>query len=482
MGLKEKTITSVKWNIVATISCTLIQILRLSILTYLLDKSDFGIIAIALMVISFTDIFSELGITVALLHKQGISDKQYSSVYWLNIVMSILLTLIVCAIAPLVAKFYNTPILTSVVSLLSLQILFNGFGKMFQTIKTKNLEFDFISKVRIGVSLIGLIVTVVLAYIGCGVYSLVFGQLIQILVNQLVYVFKGVSTQKILFYFSFHDIKDIMKIGSWQLGSQVLDFFSAKLDVFLVARFFSMEDLGVYNIAKELITRPYSIVNGISANVFSAAFTKIQSNMGAIRANYLKLITVIALICSPIYVGTFVFADLIVAILYAPEFSEVAIFLRILALVGISSAITSQGGVLQISTGRTDIGFRWTVIRVILSTLILLLTCVYSIYVVAYGQLFLAIMSLIIYYYIVINPLLKQITLFDYCRYFGNIFMYSCILGVPFIFAQEFLNINLFGQFILGLIYLFGYILIIRFRYQEMFRELIGIFAKNLIK
>ena len=72
--IKSKAITSVKWNTVSIVFVMIVQILRLSVLTRLLEKTDFGLIAIATMVIGFTDIFSELGLTVAVIHKQDISD------------------------------------------------------------------------------------------------------------------------------------------------------------------------------------------------------------------------------------------------------------------------------------------------------------------------------------------------------------------------------------------------------------------------
>lgn len=471
MGLKEKAISGVKWNSVATIICTILQVIRLAILTYLLDKSDFGLIAIAMMVISFTDIFSDLGITVALIHKQDITDKQYSSVYWLNVAMSVLIAVVVCAVSPLVAEFYNQPLLVPIICLLSLQILFNGFGKMFHTIKTKQLEFNFISKVRILATFLGFVLTIVLAFLGWGVFSLVVGQVFQIGLTQLIFSLSGIREQKILFYFSLKEIKDIFKIGSWQLAAQILDFISSKIDIMIIGRFFSMDDLGVYNIAKELIIRPFLIINGISASVFSAVFAKVQDDISVIKANFAKLVRVISLICTPIYIGMFVFADFIVAILYSPDFSEVAIFIRILALTGIASAITSQGGVLQVALGRTDLGFRWTIVRIILSTLVLFITCFYGIYAVAYGQLFLGGISLFIFFYLIIKPILQDVTLNFYLDLFKKTFVLACIEAIPLFIILYFISNSWIVSVLCIVIFVINYLFTVKKIYPEIYNE-----------
>ena len=88
---------------VSKIANSLIQILKLVILARLLSKSDFGIIAIVLMVLGFTEIFADLGFAVGLVHKQDITKKQYSSVFWTNLLLSVALYAIIALSAPLFA-------------------------------------------------------------------------------------------------------------------------------------------------------------------------------------------------------------------------------------------------------------------------------------------------------------------------------------------------------------------------------------------
>lgn len=470
MGLKEKTVGSIRWNTIATVVTMLIGILQIAILTRLLEKSDFGMIAIASMVIAFTDIFAELGITAALIHKQTISKDEYSSVYWLNLGMSVVICGLTVMCAPLVASFYKEPALTPVVQLLSLKIVFTAFGKLFQTIKTKNLEFDYISKVRILAAVVGIVTSTFLAYLGFGVMSLVFGQLLQVLTSQGIYAVAGMRQMKLRFHFSFSEVKDVMRIGGYQIGTQILDFVAARVDVLLIGRFFSMEQLGVYNIAKELIVKPYTIINSISTNVFSAAFAKIQNSVDAVIINFSKLIRTISMLSFPIYACMFVFADLIVAILYAPSFSEVSSYIRILVLMGMCSSVTSQGAPVMIAMGRTDLGLQWTIVRIILATIVLFITARIGLYAVAYGQSVFALISVWIYFYIVLRHLLKGVSITRYLSMFSGIFVGTVLLACPFAILNMIYNVPVFLQIILSIIYIVLYYLFLRKFYKcELF-------------
>lgn len=474
MGLKEKTVKSVKWNAIATGVTMLIQIAQLAILTHLLEKSDFGIVAIASIIISFTDIFSEMGIAVALIHKQDISQEEYSSVYWLNIFVSIIICLLTILLAPVVADFYNEPILKIIIMWFSLKILFNAFGKMFYTIKIKNLDFAFISKVRIMTAIIGGAFTVFLAYKEFGVMSLVYGQLLGVGINQMIFALSGLSEHRIKFHFSFEEVRPFLNIGLFQLGTQMLDFIAGRLDVFLIGKFCSMADLGIYNIAKDLIIKPYSIINTVSSSVFSATFAKMQNTISRLIDSFRKIIRMTAIIAIIVYTSLFILSDLIVSVLYAPQFSEVATFIKILSLIGIFAAITSQAATVMIATGRTDLGFRWTIIRLVLSVLFILSTAPFGVYHIAVGQTVLEILSLFIYFFIIIKPILKDITLGQYVDTFWRELTFSICFVLIFLYTFLIFDMALISQVVGAVLFNIIFVLLLYKKEAPFCKEIIG--------
>lgn len=405
MSLKQSAVSGLKWNTVSTVVCLLIQMVRIAILTRLLEKADFGLVATAMMVIAFTDIFSQLGLTSAIIHKQDITRDQYSSLYWLNLGMSIVIFLLICALSPALALFFKEESLSRIIPLLGIQVILNAFGKIFQTIKQKYLEFDFISKVRIFSTFVGFVFTVFLALKDFGVYSLVYGQLLQTLINQLFFVVAGFKTSRIRFHFKFAETVEFIRIGVYQLGSQVLDFIANKIDIFLIGRFFGMDDLGVYNLAKDLINKPYQSINSLVSSVASSYFAFIQDQVAKVVGNFKKIISMVSKLTIPIYTAMFAFSESIVEIMY-PKFPEVALLLRIMALIGIMNSVNSQSGSLQIAFGRTDLGFRWTVIRVVSTTLAIVAASSFSIFTVAYIQLILGVIFFYVYWFLTIKPII----------------------------------------------------------------------------
>ncbi len=420
MQLKNQAISGAKWMTVSKIANSSIQILKLIILTRFLSKSDFGIIAIVFMVLGFTDIFAELGFTVGLVHKQNITRKEYSSVFWVNLFLSVVLYALMALSSPLLATFYDEKILISAIPIMGLQLIINAFGRMFYTFKTKQLEFKFIAIVdMLGLGL-GTILTIWMAVKGLGVYSLIFGYLLQSIITQFVYFFSGLKAYPISFHCNVKEIFDLLKIGGYQVGAQVLDYISNKIDVFLIGRFFGMELLGLYNLAKELVVKPIQIINSIVTTVATPAFAKFQDNMTMIQEKYLEVLKFLSMFNFPIFIGFFVFAEPLTLLLYGSEKMGVAIFIKILSFWGMFNSVGNPAGILMVAKGRTDLSFYWTIVRIVVMTSVILIAGQFSIYAVAYTQTIIAFVFIFLYWRMMVYNI-AFIPLKDYLK--------SCLLA-----------------------------------------------------
>ena len=145
MSLKQKTISGTKWTTINKIVITVFAIVKLSVLTRYLDKGDFGLMAIVNVVLGFMNMFVSLGLNTAIIHKQNITKNEYSSLYLMNVFMSILIMMLVMISSPFIANFYTEPRLRDLIIIMSLTIIISAIGKQYQTIKQKELEFKFIS-------------------------------------------------------------------------------------------------------------------------------------------------------------------------------------------------------------------------------------------------------------------------------------------------------------------------------------------------
>ena len=441
-SLKKQVINSTKWNTLATVFNLGFQFVKLIVLTRLLEKADFGLVAIATMVISFTSIFSDLGFTIAIIHKQDTTEKQYSSLYWANVLFSVVLFLIVVSISPLVAEFYNDERLTLIVSLLAIEILANAFGKMFQTLKMKSLDFKFISIVSISCTIIGFIITVLLALSGFGVYSLVIGQLVQVSLTQLIYIIAGRRQIRIQFHFNLGEIKEYIIIGSYGLGAKVVDFAASKIDVFLIGRFFGMDALGVYNLAKELISKPFTILGRIFYNIGVSAFAVIQNDIRAVKDKFGLVINAVSLVTAPLYVLIAVFADVIVPLIYSSSYMEIVPLVRIFSIYGFISSVEFVATSVRDAKGKTDYSLLWTASLLLVTVIVTVLLRGTSIYYLALAISLISLITLCPFWYITVYKTIKM-SLVDYLKGMIANSVIAIATGAVVFVLYHFMNSNI---------------------------------------
>ena len=408
MSVKEEAIGGVKWNGVGTVIVAAMQLLKLFIMARFLTKSEFGLLALTTMVLGFTEIFANMGLATGLIHKQNITREQYSSVFWLNLMLSMAVYGILCALTPLVAMYYKEPDLQKLIPLAGLQLVITSFGKLFYTFKTKELDFKFITIVNVIGALVGVGSTVMLAVCGQGVYSMVYGTLIQYTLVQAIYSVMGIKRYKILFHFKLSEISDLLKIGGYQLGMQVIDYVAAKTDVFLIGRFFGTELLGVYNLAKDLVLKVVQVINPIVTSVAAPAFAKFQDDKPRMRDSYCRILKILSFLNVPVFAVLFVFADPLTVLFYGSEKFDVALYVRILSLWGFFQSVGNPASILMISLGRTDLGFYWTLIRVFFTIVITYISCMFNILqILAYAQVLLAFVFLFAYWRMMVFKMIQ---------------------------------------------------------------------------
>ncbi len=383
MSIRKQAIQGVKWTTLSTIFLAVTQLLKISVLARFLDKTDFGLMAIVVFVLGFTDLFVDMGLTSAILHKQNISKNEYASLYWINFLFSFLLFAVIWFITPLISTFYNEKELNILIPLMALTLLFSAFGRQFKTIEQKELNFKFISLVDIVGSVISLVFAVILAYYGYGIYSLVYSSILLQIISNIAFLIQGIKRIGIKLHFVFAETKPFLKIGIYQVGGQIMNYFNRDLDILLIGKFFGSEILGGYSLAKQLVFRPAQIINPILTKVGAPVLAKFQNNIEALRKNYLKLLNIISTVNFIIYLVIIVFAKYIVLILYGQGFDDIVIIVQILSVYMYFRSLGNPAGSLIIATGKTDLEFYWNLLVLIIMPIIIYTASQFSIVIVA---------------------------------------------------------------------------------------------------
>jgi O-antigen/teichoic acid export membrane protein len=403
----EKAQTGIQWTAVSVVSNSVVKLLQVTILTRFLSKEDFGTIAIASLFIGFTELFLDMGLSAAIIHKQNIPKKHYSSLFWFNVLTGFLLLAILWFSAPLVSKYYNDDSLIPIIQLLSLNVLFSSLGRQHKTQREKQLNFRFIAITDLSTGLLTFAVAVLLAWNGYGVYSLVWSTIVSVLAPSLIYLVYGLSTDRnITFHFKFSETIAYLKIGLFQIGSRLFDYFARELDIFIISATLGRDKLGVYSLCKKIVLMLYSIISPILMNVLTPLFAEIQSSTKELQGKFTKLIEIVSTLNYPIFFLVALLAPGIIRILYGSSYVD---YYLILSLLSINYGILSVSGVLtasQVALGRTDVGFYWTIFRIITTSLYVYIGSLFSLTGIAIAVLLGSVINLIPFWYIQIKKIL----------------------------------------------------------------------------
>ncbi|MFI1772638.1 MOP flippase family protein [Thalassobellus citreus] len=379
MNLKSKSVSGVKWMSVSTIFVAVSAVLKASILTRLLNVADFGLMAIVTFILGFITLFIDLGLTTAILHVDKISKSEYASLFWLNIGFSILLFLILLLISPFVSLAYNETELELLIPLMASGLVFNALGSQFRTIEQKKLNFKLLAIVDIVSSAFSLILAILLALLEFGVYALVYSSLFYTISGGLFYFIKGIKNNVFKFYFNLPDTRPFLKIGIFNIGGQIINYFNKEIDILIVGNIFGTEILGGYSLAKQLVDRPLRVIRPIVMKVMAPVLSLVKNDKVALRDNYLKTVKLVSSLSFPIYFVFIVFAAPIVNLFYGIGYENIIILVRILAVYMFFVSIRIPLGSLIIATGKTNMEFYWFLITFIIMPITILIGSRYNI-------------------------------------------------------------------------------------------------------
>ena len=362
MSLKQQALTGVKWTSIASGVAVILGLIKIAVLARLLDPSDFGLMAIVAFVMGFSSLFMNMGLASAILHKPEISKEEYASLFWLSVLFSFILVLIIALISPLVSHMYGEPELSLLIPLMSVNIVLSAMGYQFKTIAQKDLRFQYIAYTEMGGVFSGVLVSIFLALRGFGVYALIFGGIFHVLFVNTIYFLCGIYGSGLAFRFSMELVRPFLNIGMYQVGGQMINYFNKDLDILIIGKLFGTEVLGGYSLAKQLAVKPGQIINPIFSFVASPLLAGVQHNKKKLKEGYLKLVNTVGAINFPIHLTLIIFAPIVVDIIYGEEYKHIVFYVQILLIYMFLRSLGNPFGSLTTATGKTYYDFYWNLI------------------------------------------------------------------------------------------------------------------------
>jgi len=383
--LKSRAIKGVFWSATERLGPRAVQFVVSIILARLLTPAEFGLIGMLSVFMALGLVFLNSGFGSALIQKQNATKAHYNSVFFANILLSLVATGLLWVSAPWIAAFYNQPALIAPARGLSFNFLFAAIGLVQTTLLSKRMDFKTQAKVRLIAVTGSGVVGVSMALLNFGIWSLVAQSLSATLFNSLLlWVFNSWRPTR---DFSMKALRELFGFSSRMLASGVLDTIFRNLYNVVIGKLFQPADLGYYTRANSLQQIPAQTLTGVIAKVTFPLFSEIQDDLDKMRNGFKKAIRAIALVNFPLMAGLMATAGPLVLTLLGEKWRPVIPYLQLLAIVGLFKPLSAINLNVLLAKGRSDLFFRLEIIKKTLVVLILLVTWRWGIQAIILGQI-----------------------------------------------------------------------------------------------
>lgn len=383
-NLKSSAVNGAIWTGIEKFSRQAVQFVIGIILARVLSPDDFGVIGMLAIFIAIAQTFTDSGLSSALIQKKDRTEVDCSTMFFFSIGAGVLFYLLLYATAPLIADFYNMPILTDVTRVVALSIILSGLTAVQNARLTIDLRFRTLSLI----SIISMVVTgatgLALAYSGWGVWALVFQALAGQIVTSVCTWYCSRWMPKL--EFSMTSFKQLWGFGSKLLVSGLINTIYGNLYTLVIGKKFSSAEVGFYNRGNHFALLPAQTVQDMAIKVNFPILAKMQDDDERLLGAYKKLLTVPLYILYPVLVCMAVTAEPLVIVLIGEKWLPCVPIMQVLCIGYMFTPLTHINLNLLYVKGRTDLVLKLEFIKKPIAFLILFASIPFGIIVMVIGK------------------------------------------------------------------------------------------------
>ena len=373
------------WSAIERFSVQAVQFIFQIILARLLSPSDYGLIAMLAIFMAIAQTFIDSGFTNALIKKLDRTDKDFSTVFYFNLLISIVVYILLYFGAPFIARFYRESELTNITRVYMLSLPIIALGAIQRTQFTIKVNFKDQAIASFSGALAGGLVGIILATQGYGAWALVGSALATNIVTTIIFWIR--STWRPRWEFSIVSLRTMFSFGSKLLFSGLLDTAYRNLYQFVIGRRFSKQDLGYYSRADQFAQFPSSNITGIMQRVTYPILCTIADDDEKLLAAYRQYIKLAAYIIFPLMIGLAAIAKPLINVVLGQKWQFASIILQILCFSYLWYPIHAINLNLLMVKGRSDLFLRVEIIKKIVGICILLIVMNFSVELMAIGNI-----------------------------------------------------------------------------------------------
>jgi O-antigen/teichoic acid export membrane protein len=338
----------------------MISMVATVVLARLLTPQDYGLVGMVAVVIGFVSMFKDLGLSTATIQRAKINNAQISTLFWINVALSLGVMLVTAAISPLIARFYHEPRLVLITIAYGCGFLLGGLTVQHEALLRRQMRFTALAGAEVFSIVASVVTAITMARRGAGYWSLVGGALSLNLAYLLgIWILcrwrPGLPVKN-------SGVRSMLLFGGNFTAFSVLNYFARNLDNMLIGWYWGAAALGLYAKAYQLLLLPLDQINSPITAVAVPALSRLADDPERYRQAYLRILEKIAIMTMPLMVFMIATSDWLVQILLGPKWVGVSRIFALLAIAGFVQPVTSTTGWLFLTQGRPHHMFQWGLI------------------------------------------------------------------------------------------------------------------------
>jgi len=328
---------AISWTLLDRFSVIFMQFGGMIVLARLLLPEDFALLGIALFFIGISQILIDSGMGGSLLQKKNVTDLDYSTLFVYNMAVAIVMYLLIVLSAPFIEDFYSMPDLSSILSIIGISLIISAAGKIQNILLYKSLSFKTISKISIFASFLGLVVAIIIASLGYGVWALVYQNILYASTVLVLQFINNGYLPKIAF--SKSSFKEQWAFGGSLLYSKIINSIYLNVFQLIFPKIASLNFAGLYTQANRLQQIPASVVNSVMQGAAFPVMSKIKKQQELVLASR-RLSRKVYLVSFSVYAFIAIFSKEIIEVVLGTRWIAAANILSILSMIGIGTVIS----------------------------------------------------------------------------------------------------------------------------------------------
>lgn len=385
MGIGDKMFKGIAWSAIERLSIQTIQFFIQIALARILTPAEYGVIGILYVFIAICFVFIDSGFTKALIQKKNRTQEDISTVFWFNIILSIVAYLILFFIAPIISDFYEIKELSILLRVLSFSLILNALFTVPVTLYTIKMDFKTLTKINFFAAVISGSIAYSMALKGYGVWALVGLTISRSLISLILTWF--MISWKPIWVFSKNSLKELFSFGSNLLVSSLLNVTVNKAYELVIPKTNSIQDLGYYTRGTQFTDSVFAIINAIFERVLLPGLTEVQDQIELLTIHTRSIIKSASLFVVPIFLYLAVIAEPLIRMLIGEKWLPAVPIMQIFCLARLITIISSININLLYVIGRSDLALKQQYIKIAVRVVFLLIAINYGIFYIALAEL-----------------------------------------------------------------------------------------------